>query len=580
MAKSDKRSAKSAPTPESAPAAPALGDPTAMPRTLLWIIFAAEFILAALMRNWRIDLRPLHNDEGVNWYFIQDMLTKGYFPYSHENYHGPAFFYFMRGLIALFGGNDSEWVLRLSAILPGLALVAVPLLFRRKLGDVFALAAAGFIAVSPSLIFYSRYAIHETLFVLAGAILGIALFLWKEDDRAGWLLVCGAALGILISTKETFIITLFCLALALAATGGVRATVRRLWDERRILAYCALIAVAIIVYCFSGGLQWMGGVREMFLGVPQWIGRNKSDYGHWKPFFYYTKVILETEPDLVVGIAVPAALGAAWLLRAGLSDKVGSGDRFFAREYAPLRFFFVWTLSSWVVYGIVKYKTPWLIISITLPAVLLLAWWFEELARRAWNAGIEGVVIAALGLLMVSIVTAKSTGLPIALAPWGALAVGAALVLGAMRALESKGPLRSGALYVSAAAAVLLAGSTTASACRYNFSIPYGPFNPFSYVHTSPGMLDLVANIRDYWKRYPQAMVLVGVDGYWPLPYYLRGHDAQVHYLKDFDLNSVKDKYDILILEKELKLSDPGWAIRYLRLSEVEETNAHFRRHT
>ncbi|MCB0340148.1 MAG: hypothetical protein KDD53_11115, partial [Bdellovibrionales bacterium] len=50
--------------------------------------------LAYVLRTYEIGLRPLHNDEGVNFYFLQEIGRLGYYPYSHENYHGPLYFYF------------------------------------------------------------------------------------------------------------------------------------------------------------------------------------------------------------------------------------------------------------------------------------------------------------------------------------------------------------------------------------------------------------------------------------------------------------------------------------------------------
>jgi uncharacterized protein (TIGR03663 family) len=489
--------------------------------------------MAVWLRVRQIELRPLHNDEGVNYHFLEGIRHNGFFRYSHENYHGPSYFYLSALCTAALG--QGELGLRSSAVLAGVATLLLLLALRRSEGDYFVLTAALLCALSSSMVFYSRYAIHETLFVFAGACLALGLYLWLRTEASRYLYAAGLALGVLVATKETFIITLFCIALALLAGFGPRALIHKCARGWQALLQAGLIAAVVIALLFSGGLHWSGGLREMFLAVPQWIGRNRSDVGHFKPFWYYADILLG--PQLRMALAqlvhldssaaakvVEGAESQLWLALAipltyFVSTPLECARRAWGQSNAFMRFCGVWALCAFVVYSLVSYKTPWLAISITLPVTLFLAAW---IARLAQNPSVERWV--------------------------GGLCVVVALALGAR------------------------------NVWKYNFDIPYGRGNPYSYVHTDRGLLRLVRDIEGYRELHPGAKVLVGVSGYWPLPYYLRKLSGDVGYLHTREPESQASNYQIQILDPDLAWKNPRWSGKYYRLSEVQESETYFLR--
>ena len=125
---------------------------------------------------------------------------------------------------------------------------------------------------------------------------------------------------------------------------------------------------------------------------------------------------------------------------------------------------------------------------------------------------------------------------------------------------------------------LLLLGISAQRMWYYNFKMPFGPNNPFSYVHTSQGKMDLVAKIKRYWQKDPKAKVLIGVNAYWPLPYYLREKSKQLGYLKTKDVDAYKDEYKIIIVDKTVHWKNPGWEKKYYRLSDVQESNTYFKK--
>ena len=503
-------------------------------RCLFWAVFAALVCYAAYLRVDQIDLRPLHNDEGVNFYFFEGLRKTGYYTYSHENYHGPSYFYLSTLLTSPWFFGDSEFGVRSSAVLVGLLTLLLLLPLRKSQGAVFVIVTAALVALSSSLTFYSRYAIHETLFLFAGAWCAIALYLWWETERRGWLYHIGAALGLLVATKETFIITFFSIGCGALALGEYRRVFKRLAEQWQHVLGGALLAVMLVTACFTGGFQWAGGLREMLLAVPQWIGRNTSDTGHFKSFWYYTDCLVgsgvrETVNrvfGLTLGQYLPQREGAEPVLLFALliplvyllSSPVAAGRQMFGRSWAFFRFTAVWGVSAYLAYSFVDYKTPWLAINITLPVLLCL-----------------GVSLTRLFDY-----------------PWGGK-------------------------FVGAAACVIVVAIAHQRVIKYNFTIPYGKDNPYSYVHTRDGMVQLVKDLAAYRDTHPNAKILVGVQGYWPLPYYLRGF-TNIGYEHVKTPETRKGEYDVMILDSGLQLRDPNWLWKYYRLSDVQESHTFFKR--
>lgn len=472
---------------------------------LLLILIAALFL-----RIYDITNRPLHNDEAVNFHFVNEIFQRGYYPYSHENYHGPSYFYLTTAFVGLFG--DSELALRGSAIAAGVITVALAFFLLLPLGIELAAVSALLLAISPSLIFYSRYAIHETLFALAGLWFAFCVFHWWRT-RQGKFIIQGLAAGaMLVATKETFIVTLFCIFLAFLSLGGFRSWWGTLKSQSEALFHGALIFVFLLVIIFTGGFQWAGGLREMLLAVPQWVGRNSSDNGHFKPFLYYSQMILETEGWLLL---IPGLM-LGWLV---LAPKMFR-QYLFGDEGSWLRFSLAWGLSSWLVYSCISYKTPWLVINATLPLILALVALLHGISRSGKN--IRSAVLVVVLVILV------------------------------------------------------FAGRSVAN---FVFEKPYGKENPYSYVHTSRGMMELIDQIDSYWEKYPDAKVLIAVHSYWPLPYYLRKNaNGKVAYLQSPEPMKFKDQYDIIIAEREYLVNEEGWARRYFRLSDVQESQTYFKR--
>src|SRR5437016_14496941 len=53
--------------------------------------------LAAVLRILFLGIKPPHFDEGINGWFVDQMVKDGFYRYDPTNYHGPLHFYIQIG---------------------------------------------------------------------------------------------------------------------------------------------------------------------------------------------------------------------------------------------------------------------------------------------------------------------------------------------------------------------------------------------------------------------------------------------------------------------------------------------------
>src|SRR5881392_2653058 len=165
-----------------------------------WLILG----LAVFLRFLLLGIKPPHFDEGINGWFVDEMVKEGYYRYDPTNYHGPLHFYTLFLFKALFGRN--LWALRTPVVLVSIACVWLTLKFERLVGRTVARLAALAMAVSPGFVFYGRYSIHEIWLVLFTMLFFYGLFgLWKFGS-ANYLWCTGMGVTGMILSKETYVL--------------------------------------------------------------------------------------------------------------------------------------------------------------------------------------------------------------------------------------------------------------------------------------------------------------------------------------------------------------------------------------
>src|SRR5882724_4289456 len=108
-----------------------------------WLILA----LAVFLRFFLLDIKPPHFDEGINGWFVDQMVKTGFYRYDPTNYHGPLHFYILLVCQTLLGRN--LWAIRLPVVLASIFSIHLTLKFEPFVGRNVSRIAAIAMAVSP-----------------------------------------------------------------------------------------------------------------------------------------------------------------------------------------------------------------------------------------------------------------------------------------------------------------------------------------------------------------------------------------------------------------------------------------------
>src|SRR5213593_4348617 len=324
-----------------------------------WLIIA----LAALLRLFLLGIKPPHFDEGINGWFVDQVMKNGFYRYDPTNYHGPLHFYVLLLSQSLFGRN--LWALRLPVVLVSISCVSLMLKFEPLVGRNASRIAALAMAISPGFVFYGRYAIHEVWleFFSIMFILGL-LGLWKLG-RLNYLWYAGMGVAGMILTKETYAIHLACAILAIPAL-AVSYALSRVPDAKPAkqtwtwidLAMVLGVGTAAIIFFYSGTFLNWDGVKGLYLAFKAWTETGAAGHGHEKAWDYWFKLIgpsWEAGGENFTAYELPMLAGLILCL--------------FCQKFKnlSLRYLAIYGVGSLIAYSYVKYKTPWCIISFGWP---------------------------------------------------------------------------------------------------------------------------------------------------------------------------------------------------------------------
>ncbi len=451
-------------------------------RISAFVIFGLLIWTGLFLRFFHLEEKPMHADEAVNGVMVHRMLEGEPVAFDPTHFHGPSLRYLAllsTGLYKLVTGEGlSEVSLRWLTALAGVLGVFSVSLFKRWIGFRASLAALALMAVSPGFIYFSRYFIHEILFLLFTLLFLFTLWRFLEKRDLKWALWTGGLLGLLHATRETALIVLAAAGLALIAVLGKNFKKEARWvfsgDGLKTVGAIVLCALGVSVLFYSAFFTHLRGPIDSVLTYFSYT----VEPGHEKPFYYYLGLILGRGTAL-------GYLGEGWALLLGLVGFWVSFKRGERGEsgYSFHTFLAVYVLSTTAAYSFIGYKTPWL-------ALNILAGWML-LAGVGWAFAFEKLS-----------------------APWMRFAWGVLLILFLGQSLYQSHLL----------------------AFRYSTHSR----NPYAYSHTSPDLLQLVDRIETLARYHPDGLGMridIMANEYWPLPWYLR-HFTAVGYWETPPLQS------------------------------------------
>ena len=297
----------------------------------------------------------MHTDEAVHGIKLGELLDSGSFIYDPVEYHGPTLAFTTAALAKLSGKTAiteiDDSFLRLIPALYGIALIAMLPLF--PLGRWTIFWAALFTAVSPVFTYYSRYFIMEVPFVFFLALAIACGARYWQTKKIPWILASGAAIGLAHATKETVVIHLGAAGLALGILWLCHKRPPLPWKHLVFGGAAATIASALL---FSSFGTHPHGIWDSIDTYRYYLTRSGGE-GHEQPFFHYAQLLGWSTRS---GITFTEGAVLLLALIGGINAKTGL-----------TRFLALYTLSSFLVYSTLSYKTPWTILATYHGAVIL-----------------------------------------------------------------------------------------------------------------------------------------------------------------------------------------------------------------
>jgi uncharacterized protein (TIGR03663 family) len=357
------------------------------------VIFLALALVAAAFRFPRLDARPMHCDEAVHADQLGTLLEQGRYEYSLVDYHGPTLYYLSLAAARAQGiaryADLNEIALRSVPALTGVLLVAAHFLLVPYLGLPAAACAGLFTAVSPAMVYYSRYYIHETLlvFLTFGAML--AVFAYCRRRSASRASLAGALFGLMYATKETWILAAGCMLLAGALAGGPH-----LFGKQGIrlthIALAAFAAIVVAALLMSSFLTHPRGIADSVLAYRTYFARGSGLHTyHAHPWHFYFDRLLYFHFS---GAPVWSEALIAALALPGLYAAV--------RKPGVPRFLAFYTVLLVAVYCAIPYKAPWNLLSFLHGMILLAGMGVVRLVDRfrRWAPRMALVALVGVGV--------------------------------------------------------------------------------------------------------------------------------------------------------------------------------------
>ena len=588
------------------------------PTVFQWL--RGGIVLAALVLHvYWLDGRPPHFDEGVNGWFTDQMQKIGRYNYDPKNYHGPLHFYVLFLFKCLFGRN--LWALRLPTALIGVLTIDWVFRFGRFFDRRLCVVAALGMTFSSGMLYYQRDAIHETWLVFFLVLGAWGVFgLWQEG-RKSQLWAVGLALTGMITTKETYLIHLGCLALAMPClllfeslqpsrltflpaarradpteaaqdhpaslwTAGMDAPpwwtpltesfAPQRWRESDAWAV-ASVAVALVIFFYSGNFLNWPGIAGLWEAYTPWGHKAVEGEGHNKVFSYWCKLIVRNEPLATLGVvaclryAVPAipAAGRTW-------------PRWVGVAVVPTA---LAVLAILIPSGLMPFAEGSRAAEILARAQGNFLWWLVPLAWLAIGTACLG--LPAPGDWRVRLLAIVGTGTLVAYSiipyktPWCIISIlwpfffvaGALLAeladLAASTASHADRPAPYGRWIAWPLGTALLAVGGWES-FQLSYVRPTDELEDYVYVQTFPDMWDIVDPMLNLAKHDPTAYELPGViicGSTYPLPWMLGDFERIGYYADKADpgAEAIAAADFLLVVDQRVEAIEPMLKDAYYR---------------
>jgi predicted membrane-bound mannosyltransferase len=198
--------------------------PPSREQLLSWLPFVGVVLLGAILRFWGLGDKPLHHDESLHAYFSLQLMHNmenwlacfspnsacyHYDPLLHGpfQFHIIALVYKISQLLGVYDHGVNTVTVRIAAATLGSVIVGLPFFMRDYLGKVGAWLACFLLAISPSMVYFSRFAREDIYMACFTLLLVVATARYLSTRRGRWLVIAALAFSLSYATKEATFLT-------------------------------------------------------------------------------------------------------------------------------------------------------------------------------------------------------------------------------------------------------------------------------------------------------------------------------------------------------------------------------------
>jgi len=435
------------------------------------------------------------------------------YTYDPIEYHGPTLYYFSLIGSWISGVNKyeelDENIIRGIPVFFSLILFLALFSLRNILDKSTLIIGSLFLTISPYINFYSRFFIHEILFATFTILLLVSLYHFYLKRKNSSIIWAGIFAGLIFATKETSLIVFLSIFISIVSTKYFRVfTLKSL-----LLMIFVFVVVSIIFY--SSFFANIKGIVDSVLTYKYYFLKSSMNTEHVQPWNYYIILLGYNSFDgriiSELAIIVLSFIGIIYSFK----------QRENKREQLLFRLVSIFTISYFIIFSSLAYKTPWNILTGWIGVILLSGYGFTNVYYSFKNYYVKIIVII--------IVTAFS------------------LNLGYQTYITS---------YVD----------------FDNQNNPYTYSQPTDQIYELTNKVDKLIN----FKKDILINVIAEDNQYWPLPWYLRRatniswNDSPKSDIHKFEIIIAEPKYVEQITNLLYKIPKPGEMDLYVPLLEKD----------
>lgn len=420
----------------------------------------------------------MHTDEAVHAIKFGALLEDNHYRYDPVEYHGPTLNYF--SLIPAWLSSASsikqvnEKTLRIIPVIFGLITILFLLMLVKQLGWGTIIVAALFTAISPAMVFYSRYYIQEMLLVCFS--FGVIVFGYRyyKNPSNKWAILTGISVGLMHATKETSIISFaaifiaFILVQLFQSPHQIWKNLQSTFEKKWNLIIFLVTALLVSILFYSSFFTNLQGVIDSILTYKNYFSKAGQHSFHIYPWYYYLSLLT------FFGNSEGAFWSEGFVLLLALIGVV----LFFSRRQNfknknLIQFFIIYTVIVMIIYSLIPYKTPWILLNFYPGFIILSAIGFTSILNIAKNPKLKFLICSGLLIGIVHLF-------------W--------------------------------------------QSYQLNFKYFDSPANPYVYSHPGNDVVEITTKLEKIAEIHPEGheifiQVISPGSDYWPLPWYLRNFD-------------------------------------------------------